>query len=267
MNDLLFNLNKYNFQNNMIIKFSKKNKRSNRIALIDENIDLTNNNLKESFSKMIGINNQLSIHGTMMAGAISIFSNKNDILHIYNVRDNQGIITISKVFRSFKQAIKDGSNIIVFPVSSILPISKKETLDWIEMFNSISKLIYKSNVIIIDSAGNEGLNLNLLNDKYIAVPQMIPRFITIGGMTANYRTDYTNYGSNINYYFFGGDRNNYFITTLGSLVHNVNPMYTIGLPKNLIRIYGTSISAGLFAGYISRFGIEALINFRNIQEW
>lgn len=121
-------------------------------------------------------------------------------------------------------------------------------------------------MILIDSAGNDGLNLNFLNNKYIAVPQMITRFITIGGMVSNYRTDYTNFGQNIDYYFFGGDYSNYFITSIGSQVHDINDAFTIGLPNFLIRIYGTSLSAGLFAGYISRFGINSLNEFKNIQE-
>lgn len=58
MNNLLFNLNKSNFQSDLITKFSRNNKKSNKIALIDENIDLTNSNLNESFRKIIGINNR-----------------------------------------------------------------------------------------------------------------------------------------------------------------------------------------------------------------
>ena len=234
------------------------------IALLDEYINTTHSYLQKHFSSISGHNNTASIHGTAMAGVLSIASLSKQKLTVFNTLDKYHQRTRKSVISALKMAIINNFKLIIFPMSIILPKASNSTQKWVSDFNDVVALAKLNNATILSSAGNDGLNLDTLHPDYIALPQMISSIITIGALGTDWRiASYSNFGKCIDYFFPGGETTSEIITTIGTDAKNIDFQFIENVPRGFIKMIGTSLATGLFAGYALTVGIGSLQRFKS----
>jgi len=213
-----------------------------KIAVIDydfnsQNIDLASNVIAtyDTQTNTTNVKKDSNSHGTACASIIA--SPKNDI-GVVGVAPEAKLILIDanltvddQKIRAFQKAKELGADII--------------SCSW-SFFNSLSdelkdtiKDMYDSNIVVIFSSGNNGIDLNNSNDTYDNEAEL-PWVIGVGATTEeNKKADYSNYGNNIDILAPGGE------STGG--VYTVENYYDYSYGY----FHGTSASAPVVAGVVA----------------
>lgn len=206
--------------------------------------------LKDKFNKVIFNNNNNSWHGNAVAGLIGMNVKKNCNIYSYNIYNDKSI-KYYNVIDSLYQAINDGMDLINISLGMVInidtDIGKKIYYEW-EKVTYYAKL---NKVLIVVSAGNLGLNMDNIY-PYKILPAMLDNVITIGSSYKNSIQEYSNFGSQVNEYIFGGNRLLPLITCTNENII-INKYFTDNLKNGFMRIYGTSLSAALFSGLITDY--------------
>lgn len=247
-----------------------------KIALIDSGVDynhplLTNSIDLTNAKSFVEGNSSVSDtngHGTMVAGIIKQVAPDAKIIPYRVMGDSTGesLWTIDAII----QAVKDGNDII----NASLGTYKDEDIEndklIIEAFNRAINYARKNNVIVIASAGNNGLDLSeYYNNEHIKhLPGNIDGVNTVSAVRNNQLTSYSNYGVNIQYCAPGGD-----LVYLDGKVDLRNWIYCIyptnldnglshlGVPQGYSFSFGTSFSAPL----VSAGAADILSYYRSVR--
>ncbi|WP_254490158.1 S8 family peptidase [Bacillus thuringiensis] len=250
------------------------------IGIIDSGIDITNPYLKDkivqgrSFVSSAYTKDDTG-HGTQIFGILDNLI-KGANYKFYKVMDNE-ITNSLNLVKAIIAAVDDGVDIINISLG-IYKNSQTES-DQI-IINSFKKAINyarNNNVLIVASAGNNGLNM----DEYphiIHLPSDLEYVINVGSSDKhNDLTSYTNHGKNVNIIAPSGEwiakddkiLFSEMIITYGkesSFLKN-NPNYN-GIPKGLVLSYGTSLAppqvAAAFAVVIDKYKNLSIDEYKSI---
>jgi subtilisin family serine protease len=220
-----------------------------KIALIDDGLDIFNPYLISVWNDMQLNQQSEGWHGTAVAGMMSVFNEKSSVLNAYTTN----LLTNENVIRLVYQAIKDGNTIINISLSSILDTKTSIGLDRWNAWQRVASYAKEQGCLLITSAGNNGVSLNNIG-QFKVVPAMVGNVITIGALSKQKIAVYSNYGSCVNFYVSGGDSKieKMLITTKAmNISTRFEKKYTDQLESNFIRLYGTSLAAGLFSGWLA----------------
>ncbi len=234
-----------------------------KIAVIDSGVDSSHPDLKN----IINIKDAKDYtnhwpflqdnvgHGTQVAGMINIIAPSISITP-YKVLDIDGGESFN-VIRAIIDATKDKNHIITVSSGSF-KVKGKENRFLLKVYQKAVDYAKKNNVLLIASAGNEGLNLDEYEKKTgnVRLPGGLKSIITIGATTKNeMRAPYSNYGKDIFATAPGGYFGDFFdsmgIVDVTSLMLTTYPSYMentlldtmLNIPKGYSLSFGTSLAA------------------------
>lgn len=247
-----------------------------KIALIDSGVDYNHPVLANS----IDVTNAKSFvtgdssvsdtngHGTMVAGIIKQVAPDAKITPYRVMGDSTGesLWTIDAII----QAVKDDQDII----NASLGTYKDEDIESdkliLEAFKRAINYAKENNVIVIASAGNNGLDLYeyYKNEHIKHLPGNIDGVNAVSAVRDNQLTSYSNYGVNIQYCAPGGD----VVYVDGNLdlrnwIYCIYPtnldngLSKLGVPQGYSFSFGTSFSAPI----VSAGAADILSYYRSIR--
>ncbi|GAC44503.1 subtilisin-like serine proteases [Paenibacillus popilliae ATCC 14706] len=246
------------------------------IAILDSGIDLNHPDLVDniiapgrSFVPGEATTMDVNGHGTKVAGIIAANGN------ISGVAPQVGIVPY-KVFsreggrafwmiKAMVTATDDGHQILNISSGIYQTYTDKVGGTVVEAFRRAIDYANRKGSIIVNSAGNEGRNINQLiptgedGTKVIRLPSIIPKVVTVGASTLERMpAPYSNYGKKIDFYAPGGsygpmahqdefDFRFPLLTTFPTYLEQSAIAQTIGLPKG----YDLDIGASLATSAVS----------------
>ena len=228
--------------------------------LIAPVIDLTQ--AKSFIDGEVSINDENG-HGTMVAGAIAQLAPEATITpyRVLSAKDGESFWTLAAMI----QAVNDHQNVLNMSLGSYKFTNIAEEKITIESFERAVNYAFEHNVVIVSSAGNKGLDLDLefANEGLRHLPGSVPGVLATSALTQrNELASYSNFGSNVQQTAPGGD---YVyvdgLLDLSELFYTSYPLTmdtgleSLGIPKGYMFTAGTSLAApcvtGIIADYIS----------------
>lgn len=170
-----------------------------KVAVIDTGVDKSHEAIKGRFiggyDFVTKENNQGGVdnngHGTAVAGVIVDRTTPNVKIVSYKVGDDTNELVVSLITLAIKKAIDENIDVINMSFGSLSSSNFLET---------VIQNAHNKNIIMVASSGNNGVNL----DKYTAYPACDKNVIAVGATRgAQYKADYSNYGSDVMIYDFG----------------------------------------------------------------
>ena len=202
-------------------------------------------------------------HGTMVAGAIAQLAPEATITpyRVLSATDGESFWTLAAMI----QAVNDQQDILNMSLGSYKFANIAEEKITIESFERAVNYAFEHNVVIVSSAGNKGLDLDLefANEGLRHLPGSVSGVVATSALTqGNELASYSNFGSNVQQAAPGGD---YVyvdgLLDLSELFYTSYPLTmntgleSIGIPKGYMFTAGTSLAApcvtGIIADYIS----------------
>lgn len=172
------------------------------IGIIDSGIDISNKYIDENIIEAESLLKDSSAyvdelgHGTQVFGVIDTML-KNVNYKVYKVCDrnyNNALLLV----KAIAKAVKDGVNILNISMGIYKNINIAEDKLVISSFNKVIDYAKQNNVIIVASAGNNGMNMDDYKE-IIHLPSDHDYVINVGSSTKDFNlAPYSNYGSTIN---------------------------------------------------------------------
>lgn len=216
-------------------KYDLKSKTCN-VAIIDTGIDTSN-----EFIKGYNVKNVYTIkndwHGTAVASCI-LMQNEKACITNYG-KDN---LKISQLPNLISKAIEEGNTIINISMNTLMNASNRTNKKILNELNDMVRLAARKKVKIVVAAGNLGINLDeLYKNNILYVPAMLNGIITVGSNDLLAKKEsYSNYGSFISTYFYGGNQDK-------SIIVAGDPTFK----KMYSGQFGTSFAAAMYTGRLS----------------
>lgn len=241
------------------------------VAILDSGIDLNHPDLVDniiapgrSFVPGEATTMDVNGHGTKVAGIIAANGN------ITGVAPQVGIVPY-KVFsreggrafwmiKAIVTATDDGHKVLNISSGIYQTYTNKVGGTVVEAFRRAIDYANRCGSIIVNSAGNEGSNINQLiptgkdGTKVIRLPAVIPKVVTVGASTLERMpAPYSNYGQKVDFYAPGGsdgpiahqdefDVRFLLLTTFPTYLEQSALAQTIGLPKGYDLDMGASLA-------------------------
>lgn len=208
-------------------------------------------------------------HGTLVAGVLAQVS-PNATITPYKVissADGESLWTIQAMIA----AVNDKQNIINMSLGTYKYDSIEDERLTIEAFKRAILYAKEHNVIIVASAGNNGLDLDESYDRehLLHLPSDIPDVISVSAINFdNTLTSYSNFGSGVDCTAPGGEyivKDGYL--DIQQLIFSTFPTYfdnnlsAIGISQGYAFSYGTSLSAPMISGVIADYLSKYYLNY------
>jgi len=168
--------------------------------------DINNLNDSNYGSPIVNSNLNVMSHGTRVAGVLAKFakiSNLNIDIMCLPIQPQSGGFKEKDLFLAIKYAVDNGAKVI--NLSSSIEYTLKN-----EIINDAIEYARVNNVMLVTSAGNKSLNLDLKNSFPDGKKdgQILTNFIKVGASgrsISNEKLEWTNYGKNSVDFFAPGD--------------------------------------------------------------
>lgn len=237
-----------------------------KIALIDSGVDYTHPILKEkinledakSYVEEDSSIFDLSSHGTMIAGICSQIA-PDAIITPYKVigeSSGESLWTINAII----DAVNDGNDIINMSLGTYKCTDESSERLIVNSYRRALRYAYNSNVLVVASAGNYGIDLDLYNETehMLHLPGGVDDVNTVSAVSNQQLASYSNFGACVDYCAPGGDLvfKDGFLD-LSACMYVLYPTYfdngleAIGIPQGYTFSYGTSLSTAIVSAGIA----------------
>ncbi|MFT0802176.1 S8 family serine peptidase [Bacillus swezeyi] len=208
-----------------------------KVALIDSGVDVNHpylkNNLDLQKAKSF-VDNDSDIsddfgHGTLVAGVMEGIAPDISIVpyKVIGKVDGDSLWTIQAII----QAVKDGNKVINLSLGTYKSKNDKDDKVTIKAYERAINYAKKSNVVVVASSGNDGLDLDKLRKEKnnYHLPGGMNKVITVGGVLSNGElAPYSNYGKKVD-----------FVAPVGYLGNNYDETSQIDIRDMIITSYPT----------------------------
>lgn len=239
------------------------------IALIDSGVDYLHpllvgkinlNDAKSYISEDTTLNDTNG-HGTMVSGIIAQIASDAKITPYRVIGEATGdsLWTIEAIV----QATNDGKDVINMSLGTYKNVGDVSENLTVKAFERAVNYAVSNGVILVSSAGNNGLNLDINYQENLIrhLPGSLEGVIAVSSTTRNQEfASYSNYGSNIQFAAPGGDiilvdgmydLGQWIYTTYPSSMDN--GLGVLGIPQGYMFSVGTSLSAPEMTAGIASF--------------
>ncbi|WP_288531527.1 S8/S53 family peptidase [uncultured Secundilactobacillus sp.] len=223
-----------------------------RIAVIDTGVDRMNPYFISKKICFAGASSDSAWHGTSIVGMVGMSLDENFSVEVFDAFDDYRV-DACKVIELARTAILSGNQLILIAMNGLIDTRTLQGRDIHRRWESVERLAEQRGVKIVVSAGNNGINLNKIG-QFELLPAMLDSVLTVGAGTAKSPERYSNRGGSINLYAPGGSQKAPLVTTRNRLfAGQYSDEMVLRMPNQYIRMFGTSLSAGIVAGLIAKY--------------